>query len=80
MLATSEKAVGLMDEMKNWLESVQNSEGTVQLILKDSTLRAEIQQSITNLEAGTDNFNQNMEALKQNFLFRRYFRKLEKKE
>jgi hypothetical protein len=31
-------------------------------------------------EVGTDNFNQNMEALKQNFLFRRYFKRLEKKE
>jgi phospholipid/cholesterol/gamma-HCH transport system substrate-binding protein len=54
--------------------------GTVQLVLKDSTFEAEIQQTITNLEAGTDNFNQNMEALKQNFLFRRYFKRLEKKE
>ena len=69
-----------MNDMKIWLESVQNAEGTVQLVLKDSTFEAEIQQTITNLEAGTDNFNQNMEALKQNFLFRRYFKRLEKKE
>jgi phospholipid/cholesterol/gamma-HCH transport system substrate-binding protein len=75
-----EKAVALMNDMKIWLESVQNAEGTVQLVLKDSTFEAEIQQTITNLEAGTDNFNQNMEALKQNFLFRRYFKRLEKKE
>jgi len=80
VMLTSEKAVALMNDMKIWLESVQNADGTAQLILKDSTFKAEIQQTITNLEAGTDNFNQNMEALKQNFLFRRYFRKLEKKE
>jgi phospholipid/cholesterol/gamma-HCH transport system substrate-binding protein len=75
-----EKAVALMNDMKIWLESVQNAEGTVQLVLKDSTFEAEIQQTISNFEVGTDNFNQNMEALKQNFLFRRYFKRLEKKE
>lgn len=80
VMATSEKAVLLMNDMKIWLESVQNADGTVQLILKDSTFKSEIQQTITNLEAGTDNFNQNMEALKQNFLFRRYFRRLEKND
>lgn len=80
VMLTSEKAVALMNDMKIWLESIQDGEGTVQLVLKDSTFKADIQQTITNLEAGTDNFNQNMEALKQNFLFRRYFRRLEKKE
>ncbi|GAB2611338.1 MlaD family protein [Belliella aquatica] len=80
VMETSEKAVSIINDMKIWLESVQNTDGTVQLILKDSTFKAEIQQTITNLEAGTDNFNQNMEALKQNFLFRRYFRRLEKND
>ncbi|MFN3800161.1 MlaD family protein [Belliella pelovolcani] len=80
VMQTSENAVTLIAEIRNWLTEIQEAEGTVNLILQDSTLKSDIQQTISNLEAGTDNFNQNMEALKQNFLFRRYFRRLEKKE
>lgn len=32
------------------------------------------------IEKGTEGFNENMEALKHNFLFRGYFKKLEKKK
>ncbi|SIS78314.1 MlaD family protein [Belliella pelovolcani] len=80
VMQTSENAVTLIAEIRNWLTEIQEAEGTVNLILQDSTLKSDIQQTMSNLEAGTDNFNQNMEALKQNFLFRRYFRRLEKKE
>jgi phospholipid/cholesterol/gamma-HCH transport system substrate-binding protein len=34
---------------------------------------------MSNIEAGTAAFNQDMEALKHNFLIRGYFRKQEKK-
>jgi phospholipid/cholesterol/gamma-HCH transport system substrate-binding protein len=34
--------------------------------------------SLDNIQTGTNGFNQNMEALKHNFLFKKYFRKLEK--
>jgi len=33
-----------------------------------------------NINEGTDKFNDNMEALKHNFLFRGYFKKLERQE
>jgi phospholipid/cholesterol/gamma-HCH transport system substrate-binding protein len=36
--------------------------------------------SLTNIEQGTAAFNQNMEALKHNFLLRGYFRKLKKQK
>jgi phospholipid/cholesterol/gamma-HCH transport system substrate-binding protein len=36
--------------------------------------------SLDNIQKGTDGFNQNMEALKHNFLLRGYFRKLEKQK
>ncbi len=80
IMQTSEKSIILIESLKEWMEELKNGEGTAQLIFEDSTFRGEIEQTIRNLEAGTDNFNQNMEALKQNFLFRRYFRRMEKKE
>ncbi|WP_165760471.1 hypothetical protein [Niastella populi] len=39
-----------------------------------------ISSSLDNIQKGTDAFSQNMEALKHNFLFRGYFRKLEKQK
>lgn len=54
--------------------------GPAHAVLKDSLLAASISQSLLNIQNGTDGFNQNMEALKHNFLFRGYFRKLEKKK
>ena len=59
---------------------VNNGKGTVHSLLKDSVLVQKLNNSLQNIEKGTDGFNQNMEALKSNFLFRGYFRKLEKQK
>jgi phospholipid/cholesterol/gamma-HCH transport system substrate-binding protein len=47
-------------------------------MINDTLAATEIRQTLTNLNQGTKAFNENMEALKHNFLFRRYFRKMEK--
>ena len=59
---------------------MNNGKGTVHSLLKDSILVQKLNNSLQNIEKGTDGFNQNMEALKSNFLFRGYFRKLEKQK
>lgn len=57
---------------------ISKGKGTANALLKDSILAVKISNSLSNIEKGTDAFSQNMEALKHNFLFRGYFRKLEK--
>ena len=52
----------------------------VNTLLKDSTTAKNISQTVENLKKGTDGFNQNMEALKHNFLFRGYFRSQEREK
>jgi len=47
------------------------------VLLKDSTAAKNLQLTFSNLQKGTDNFNQNMEALKHNFFFKGYFKRLE---
>ncbi len=59
---------------------VNNGKGTIHALLKDSSLVKKLNNSLQNIEKGTEGFNQNMEALKNNFLFRGYFRRLEKKK
>jgi phospholipid/cholesterol/gamma-HCH transport system substrate-binding protein len=59
-------------------KDVNNGKGTINALLKDSVMVVKLNHSMDNIQKGTDGFNQNMEALKHNFLFRGYFRKLEK--
>lgn len=61
-------------------KDVNTGSGTVHLLLKDTALAMKLSTSLDNIQKGTDGFNQNMEALKHNFLLRGYFRKLEKKK
>lgn len=59
-------------------QDMNNGKGPVNALLKDSAIVDKLNISLTNIQMGTDAFNQNMEALKHSFLFRGYFRKLEK--
>ncbi|MCB0572421.1 MAG: MCE family protein [Phaeodactylibacter sp.] len=61
--------------LKAALEGLQAGEGPAGTLLKDSTAAANLQQALENLHQGSARFNENMEALQHNFLFRRYFRK-----
>ena len=66
--------------VKGVREDVSQGRGTVNYLLKDSTMVKKIAASLDNIQKGTDGFNSNMEALKHNFLFRGYFRRLEKQK
>lgn len=59
---------------------INNGRGTVNALLKDTLMTMNLGKSLDNIREGTDGFNQNMEALKHNFLFRGYFRKLERQK
>jgi len=61
-------------------EDVSNGKGTANALLKDSIIVKKIAASLDNIQKGTDGFNNNMEALKHSFLFRGYFRKLDKQK
>jgi phospholipid/cholesterol/gamma-HCH transport system substrate-binding protein len=59
---------------------VNSGKGPVNALLKDSIIVKNLNLSIDNLRKGTDGFNQNMEALKRNFLLRGYFKRQEKQK
>ncbi len=56
-----------------------NSKGPIRFLLSDSLATMQLSQALLNVEQGTDRFNENMEAMRSNFLFRRYFKKKAKK-
>lgn len=61
-------------------QSVDSGKGTVNALLKDTVLAVKLNNSLSNIEKGTAHFNENMESLKHNFLFRGYFKKIERQQ
>lgn len=63
------------ERLNRILGEVENGKGSIQTILKDLATSEHLRRSIANIDSSTANFNENMKALQDNFLFRRYFRK-----
>lgn len=76
---TSENLVAASGELRETLKKIDQGKGTVSMLLADSVSSDKLRQTIVNLEQGTGRFNENMEALKHNFLFKSYFKKQAKK-
>jgi phospholipid/cholesterol/gamma-HCH transport system substrate-binding protein len=74
----SEKTAIMMDSLESVIQGLKSGDGTAGLLLSDTILRDALMQSALQVQQGTTRFNENMEALKSNFLFRKYFRKQEK--
>ncbi len=66
--------------LDSYVNEIKNGKGSLNYIAKDEGLVKNIDSTVINVKEATDKLNQNMEALKHNFLFRGYFRKLEKKK
>lgn len=64
--------------VKDLSHDIAFGNGPALALLRDSLLTIKLNASINNLANGTNKFNENMEALKHNFLFRGYFRKIER--
>ncbi|KAA3651987.1 MAG: MCE family protein [Bacteroidetes bacterium] len=67
-------------ELKEIVDKIQSGDGTVGTLLSDSLSNESMKQTLINLQDGSKAFYENMEALKSNFLFRRYFKNQEKKK
>jgi phospholipid/cholesterol/gamma-HCH transport system substrate-binding protein len=79
-----DNANALSIELNNIAQNVKTdlntNKGTYNAVIRDTMLAFKLNNSLNNIELGTEGFNQNMEALKHNFLFRGYFKRLEKKK
>lgn len=75
-----ELAVAINAVVADVKQEMNEGKGPVNALLKDSAMVLKLNNSLDNIQKGTDAFSQNMEALKHNFLFRGYFRKLERQQ
>jgi len=82
-LGNLEKSSVQLEQMSRELNSVikglNDKDGFVQYVSRDTALVLQLERTMQQIEEGTARFNENMEALKHNFLTRGYFRKQEKK-
>jgi len=77
---TSNEIESVLNSINGVVNDFNTSEGAYNYIVKDTTLVNSLQSTLKNINEGTDKFNQNMEALKHNFLTRGYFKKLARQE
>ncbi|RYZ25581.1 MAG: MCE family protein [Chitinophagaceae bacterium] len=66
--------------IRNIATEVNDGKGTIHALLKDKEMAVRLNNTIKNIEQDTKAFNEVMDAVKQSFLFRGYFRKLEKQK
>jgi phospholipid/cholesterol/gamma-HCH transport system substrate-binding protein len=78
--ASSIEIENLVQNANTVVTDIQSNEGALNYVLNDTTLVNSLKSTLNNINEGTAKFNQNMEALKHNFLTRGYFRKLERQE
>lgn len=80
--ALENSADRLVNDLNGVVESVEKDinrgDGSVNALMRDSVMANRLRAIIENAEKGTAAFAEDMEALKSNFLFRGYFKKLEK--
>lgn len=80
-LETSSIAIEEMtQDLTTIIGGIKEGDGAINYLSKDTTLVHQLDRTMRNIEQGTERFNENMEALKHNFLTKGYFRKMEKQE
>ena len=84
IITNLESSSGEIDKMSQDLntiiEGIKNGDGALSYLAQDTILVNQLDRTMQNVEQGTERFNENMEALKHNFLTRRYFRKMERQQ
>jgi phospholipid/cholesterol/gamma-HCH transport system substrate-binding protein len=80
-LEKSSRAIEKMtDDLGLVVGGIKNGKGAINYLANDTTMVNQLKRTMQNVEQGVGRFNEDMEALKHNFLFRGYFRKLEKQK
>lgn len=66
--------------LDEYIKEIKSGKGTLNYVTQDEVLVKNIDTTMISIKEAAEKLNQNMEALKHNFLFRGYFKKLERQE
>lgn len=76
----SENARELTSNLREVSYRLRDSSNLAGVVFQDQETAANLRSAMENIQAGTKKFDENMEALQHNFLFRGFFRKREKQQ
>jgi phospholipid/cholesterol/gamma-HCH transport system substrate-binding protein len=76
----SENAKELTNNLNEVSYKLKDSGNVAGILLHDQNAADKLRAAIENVQSGTEKFNEDMEALQHNFLFRGFFRKREKQQ
>jgi phospholipid/cholesterol/gamma-HCH transport system substrate-binding protein len=77
LAVTADNAEVISFQLAEIVTKINSGNGILGRILQDSVMAENISQTIVSLEKSSQGLDENMKAAKDNFLFRRYFRKKE---
>ncbi|MFD1096282.1 MlaD family protein [Salegentibacter chungangensis] len=70
----------MTSNLNSFSEEIRQGDGALNYVIKDTSFVNNLESTIRNVEEASEKFNENMEALKHNFFFRGYFRRLERQK
>ena len=77
---TADNAAVITDQLAEFSYKLNNGNGLLSKMLTDKEMGEKMDATLTNIEKGTEGFSQNMEAAKENFLFKGYYKRKQKEE
>ncbi len=75
---STDQAAVLMENLAQISANLEDGKGTAGMLLNDSSFQEHVSQLMVELRESSEKLNENLEAMRSNILFRRYFRKQEK--
>ena len=75
---TADNAAIVSDQLAEIMIKINSGNGTLGRLIQDSTIANNINQTIVNLRKSSKGLNENMNAAKDNFLLRGYYRRQER--
>jgi phospholipid/cholesterol/gamma-HCH transport system substrate-binding protein len=77
---TAAKTEVASNQLGEIMVKINTGQGTLGMLIQDSTTAVHLTETILNLKESSKGLNENIEALKHNFLFRGYFKRKAKEE
>jgi len=75
---TADNAAIISSQLAEIMIHINNGNGTLGRLIKDSTIAENLNQTVNNLKKSSKGLDENMNAAKENFLFRGYYKRREK--
>jgi len=73
--SSNDNMVAITSNLSNITDKINKGKGAMGTLLMDSVFAKNLKESMYNFKAGATNIDKETEALKHNFLFRKYFKK-----